>query len=234
MNGHESYLIRIMIKVMIMVTIKINDEFRNTGVYIRRKDSLMSSIRTINTCSLFRYRLHRCWWRMLETKCVDDNSEMLVTAYAFFVTNILYLSLASGTNNQKMSIISKFYHNHPKIDTKIKSPTSTCHQHLCSSGFRQTLDHLWFLTVVEKRVILVTSLRWWLYDDDRSKMLAATSICWPIFSVTNISNLSSIHYVSNTRLQHRCYHVIVRASFLPSLFIASLVFPTFFWCWLFV
>ena len=55
MNGHESYLVRIMIKVMIMVTIKINDEFRNTGVYIRRKDSLMSSIRTINSCSLFCY-----------------------------------------------------------------------------------------------------------------------------------------------------------------------------------
>ena len=51
MNGHESYLVRIMIKVMIMVTIKINDEFRNTGVYIGRKDSLMSSIRTINSRS---------------------------------------------------------------------------------------------------------------------------------------------------------------------------------------
>ena len=24
-------------------------------------------------------RLHRCWWRMLETKCVGDKSEMLVT-----------------------------------------------------------------------------------------------------------------------------------------------------------
>ena len=59
MNGHESYLVKIMIKVMIMVTIKINDEFRNTGVYIRRKDSLMSSIRTINSCSLLHY--HSEW-----------------------------------------------------------------------------------------------------------------------------------------------------------------------------
>ena len=24
-------------------------------------------------------RLHRCWWRMLETKCISDNFEMLVT-----------------------------------------------------------------------------------------------------------------------------------------------------------
>ena len=49
MNGHESHLVRMMIKVIIMVTmmVKIDDEFRNPGVYIRRKDSLMSSIRII-------------------------------------------------------------------------------------------------------------------------------------------------------------------------------------------
>ena len=70
---------------------------------------------------------------MLETKCVRDNFEMLVTVFAIFVTNILYLStLSSGTNIQKMSPISKFYHQHPKIITNIKSPTSTCHQHLCN------------------------------------------------------------------------------------------------------
>ena len=37
-------------------------------------------------------RLHRCWWRMFETKCVIDNFEMLVTVLAVFVTNIVYLS----------------------------------------------------------------------------------------------------------------------------------------------
>ena len=31
-----------------------------------------------------------------------------------------------------MSPITKFGHQHPKIVTNIKSPTSTCHQHLCS------------------------------------------------------------------------------------------------------
>ena len=35
--------------------------------------------------------LHRCRWRMLETKCVDDNFEMLVTVLVVFVTSILYL-----------------------------------------------------------------------------------------------------------------------------------------------
>ena len=43
--------------------------------------------------------LDRCWWRMLETKCVGDNFQMLVTV---LVTNILYLlTLASGTNIQR-------------------------------------------------------------------------------------------------------------------------------------
>ena len=38
--------------------------------------------------------------RMLETKCVGDNIEMLVSVFAVFVTNILYLIiLALGTNN---------------------------------------------------------------------------------------------------------------------------------------
>ena len=58
-------------------------------------------------------KLHRRWWRMLETKCVGDNFEMFVTALTVFVTNILYL-LTSGMNTQKVS------------------PTSTCHQCLCN------------------------------------------------------------------------------------------------------
>ena len=55
-------------------------------------------------------RLHRLWWRILETKCVGDNFEMLVTVLAVSVNNIRYLlTEASGTNNQKMSPISKFW-----------------------------------------------------------------------------------------------------------------------------
>ena len=37
------------------------------------------------------FGLHRCWWRMLETKCVGDNFEILVTVLVVFVGNILYL-----------------------------------------------------------------------------------------------------------------------------------------------
>ena len=58
-----------------------------------------------------KFRLHRYWWRMLDTKCVGDNFEMLVTVLPVFVTNILYLlTLASGPNIQKKFPISKFCH----------------------------------------------------------------------------------------------------------------------------
>ena len=60
-------------------------------------------------------RLRRCWRRMLETKYVGDNFEMLVTVSADFVTNILYL-LA-------LPPISKFCHQR-KITNIHLSPTS--------------------------------------------------------------------------------------------------------------
>ena len=127
--------------------------------------------------------LHRCWWRMLETKCVGDNFEILVTALAVFVTNILYHStLASGTNVQKMSPISKFCHQHPKIFTDIKSPISTCHQHQCSyicflrpvfNWFNQrfTWDGFsWSITWLNYSML-------WFYTFKKTKMLI-----WPIYS----------------------------------------------------
>ena len=47
---------------------------------------------------------HRCWWRILERRCVGDNFEMFVTVLTVFVTNILYLStLACGASIQKLS-----------------------------------------------------------------------------------------------------------------------------------
>ena len=59
----------------------------------------------MNSLAFLRIGLvHRCWWRMLEAKCVGDNFKMLVTVLAISVTNILYLlTLAFGTNIQKMS-----------------------------------------------------------------------------------------------------------------------------------
>ena len=35
--------------------------------------------------------LHRCWWRMLETKCIRDTYKMLMTVLTILVTKIHYL-----------------------------------------------------------------------------------------------------------------------------------------------
>ena len=42
--------------------------------------------------------LHRCWWRMLETKCVDDNSGMLVTDLLDYFTVIFKIGVQFGSN----------------------------------------------------------------------------------------------------------------------------------------
>ena len=57
--------------------------------------------------------LHRCWWQMLKTKCVDDSFMMLVTVLAILVTNILYLlTIAVGTNaNSKIVTVSDQHQN---------------------------------------------------------------------------------------------------------------------------
>ena len=57
---------------------------------------------------------HRCWWGMLEMKCVGNNYQMLVTVLAILVTNIRLLY--SYKNIQKMSPTSTnvitFRHQH--------------------------------------------------------------------------------------------------------------------------
>ena len=97
------------------------------------QDSVGSNISGLN--HIISGRLHRCWWRMLETKCVGDNFKMLVM---ILVTNILYLlKWASGTIIQKMSPRSLFCRQHSKIVTTCKSSTSQFHQHYCGP----TWDH---------------------------------------------------------------------------------------------
>ena len=103
---------------------------------------------------------------MLETKCVEDDFEMLVTVLAIFVTSILYLlTLVSGTNIQKRSPISKFCHQHPKIVTNIKSPTSTCHQHLWSRTHCRThcLVAFW---LYKNRLQYDKNADWWIFSWD--------------------------------------------------------------------
>ena len=75
-------------------------------------------------------RLHRCWWRMLETKYVGDNFEMLVTVLAVFVTNILYiLALVQPSTTKRCHQYRNSVTKNQKF-AEIKWPTLTFHQHL--------------------------------------------------------------------------------------------------------
>ena len=66
MNGHESNLVEIMIKIMIMVTImvKINDELRNLRVYIWFMSSIPRWFLLSSFISIDRTRVH--WTVFLE------------------------------------------------------------------------------------------------------------------------------------------------------------------------
>ena len=64
------------------------------------EDTITSLIEFDNVLGMDYRWLHRCRWRMLETKCVGDNYKMLVTVLTTLVTNIHYLlTLASGTKD---------------------------------------------------------------------------------------------------------------------------------------
>ena len=82
---------------------------------------------TVSVRWLHIFRLHWCWWRMLETKCVGDKFEMLVTDsecwwpinYIGKITNIT----KKVVNILILSPTSKIGHHH--LVTKITmSPTS--------------------------------------------------------------------------------------------------------------
>ena len=51
-------------------------------------------------------RLHRCWRRMLEMKCVGDNFKILVTVLAIMATNIHVL-------HHRRAPTFKRFHQHP-------------------------------------------------------------------------------------------------------------------------
>ena len=87
---------------------------------------------------------------------------------------------------------------------------------MCSDWFNDVLFGIW-------RLNQTVNSNWWQwcwwhrYVDDLYQMLVAESLCWQLFSlcwwfsqciklVTNISNLSPTHLVSNIRHQHWCNH----------------------------
>ena len=89
-------------------------------------------------------RLHRCWWRMLESKCVGVKFKVLVTVLTILVRNNHYLfTWASGTNIRKMSPTSKFSHQHRQIVTNFKSLKLRCH-HRWLDNITVNVQLTWF------------------------------------------------------------------------------------------
>ena len=112
-------------------------------------------------------RLNRCLRRMLETKYVGDNLEM--------------------------PPISKFCHQHPKIVTNIKSPASTCHEHLCSHII-WTISYLTISYGLSNYIICILKYYWMEFKnekDDAFDILVWLDTVWKsshlIFMVKMIS-----------------------------------------------
>ena len=89
--------------------------------------------------------LHRCWWRILESKCFGDNFKIFRTVLVILVTNIHHLfTFTSGTNIQKISPTPKFGHQHPQFVTYFQSPTSLSPFDAYDRSFNW---HTWYLGV---------------------------------------------------------------------------------------
>ena len=125
----------------------------------------------------FRLILHRCLWRLLETKSAGGNYKTLVTVLD--ITNIHYLfTLASGTNIQRMLPTSKFCHQHPKIVTNI-TMTLTSLSLKITLGSKIYLPHLRPPLILHK---IKTSI-----GDQRTGFLE-------IFSLFNGPGPAELHY----------------------------------------
>ena len=74
------------------------------------------------------FRLDRCWWGMLETECVGDKFEMLVTDFIHWENH---------QHNEKKSITQRLCHQHLKSVTIIKSPTSLSPSKIICRVWRQ-------------------------------------------------------------------------------------------------
>ena len=89
---------------------------------------------------------------MLETKCFDDNFKLLVTILS--PTSSIFLTLASGTNIQKMSRRLKFCYQYQKIVTIITVTTDTSARNGTKRSF-QTLLAIQGPCITDRSTLLV-------------------------------------------------------------------------------
>ena len=141
------------------------------------------------------FRLHRCWWRKLETKCVGDNLRLLVTVLAILTTNILYvLTLASGTNILGCHQDLKSVANNPKL-----SPTVS-HQH-------HNITNMTVASPSWQRYILTFSNKTFL-------ICVTISLQLSLFPISTAATLSFIqlptYFYSQPQFKWRHYPIMIR------------------------
>ena len=91
--------------------------------------------------------LHRCWCRMLETKCVGDNFKMLVTILIMLVTNILYL-LTSKRCHQDLNSVANI----------LKLSPTVSHQHHNVTNMTVAENLTWIFSITFGIVVLMFGL----------------------------------------------------------------------------
>ena len=86
------------------------------------------------------WTLHRCWWRMLETRfLVTIVSCLCHLKRPILVTNIHYLLTTAYQHSKDVTkieiqlptVATAVGNQHPQMATKSKAPASWCHQHHC-------------------------------------------------------------------------------------------------------
>ena len=99
--------------------------------YNHSKNIPISTRMKLYTIEFFKLQcwLHRCWWRMLETKCVGDNFAMLATDFRCWWP---ISCLEKITKIMKKTPTKWFCHQHLKSVGIITSPTKRFDQRHCS------------------------------------------------------------------------------------------------------
>ena len=131
-------------------------------------------ILTLSTIILTRL-LHRCWPRILETKCVGENYEMLMTVWSF--------SSLTSTNI--------FIHERQKPKFK------RCNQHRKIVTLNTGLHGCWWLCLGDKCWMLVKESILVTFLNASSQRL-----CWKIEGVGDENGKFRLQHPSPTRHQH--------------------------------
>ena len=139
-------------------TLSAGNQIKNIKTRFYLTFKILTKRRTGRTRRTFKrtFGLNRCWWRMLETKCVGIVFPSPTSFIFLHVSNI-----------QNMSSTLNFCHQYPEIFTDFKLATSRCHQHHDVTNITMLptplspLNNIVFGDASGRQNVLVTSLRCW-------------------------------------------------------------------------